>query len=94
MDALVDEEALAVTGAEVEFIGEAEFADGEGLRRRLTGDEARGFLCVLVEAFPPEGAPAGERLCFLKPCGPWDVLGLDEPVAIAGIDEDAGEGVA
>ncbi len=93
LGALVEKEALAVAGGEVDFVGEAEFLDGEGAWRGGAGEAEGGLFVLLVEAFPPEGAAevGGE---VAEGGREGEVAGLHDPMAAVGVDFEAGPTVA
>ena len=53
LGALVKEEALAVASGEVDFVVQAEFADGEGAGGRGAVEAAGGMFVLLVKLLPP-----------------------------------------
>lgn len=94
IEALVEEDALGVTGREVDVIVDTVLEDGEGFGHFGSSEVMGGGLLVLVEVFPVEGFPEGGELA-LEGGGEEVVVasGEEEVVGVA-LEEKIGKAVA
>ena len=91
--ALVEEDALGVTGGEVDAVANAVFEDGEGVVGGGAGEVVGGGLLVLVEVFPVDCLVEGDEFAFEGGGEEVIVSGGEEQAAGVGFEEEVGEAV-